>query len=169
MIFMVQETKIGSKKSEKKMNENGGYSRRKGKLGKPVIIASTMAIVIFILILTFSPTTTPVATRDNLPANYKFNPNTEAAYLFMVDHQYEGQYIACYCGCKNYPHNNLKECFIQENGRWQGHGVTCEICVHITLDLKVLLANGTTLLEARNILDARYKDQGPGTETPLPP
>ncbi len=169
---MGRESKIGNGNSEKKMkmDDADSYTSRKRNIGRPVLIAAILVGVTVIGIVTLSPTLAQqIATRDNLPTQYRFDPNIEAAYLFIVDHQAEGQYIACYCNCKNAGHGSLKNCFIKDSGMWEGHGVGCKLCVEIATDLKALLANGTSLLDARNILDSRYSDRGHGTDTPMPP
>ncbi len=43
------------------------------------------------------------------------------------------------------------------------------MCVDIARDAKSMVSEGKTLREVRSYVEAKYSQQGPGTDTPLPP
>ncbi len=94
------------------------------------------------------------------------------AYQYAMTHSHELSHIPCYCGCQHIHTSNL-DCYIdaiKPDGKFEfdNHAENCGICVDITHDVIRLKAEGKTLLEIRQYIDAVYSQYGPSTNTPFP-
>ena len=76
--------------------------------------------------------------------------------------------VPCYCSCVDLGHKSLRSCFIKDNGEWDTHAAGCQTCIDETLDVKRLLGAGTSLIEIRRTIDAKYTGIGKPTNTALP-
>ena len=104
------------------------------------------------------------ATQGNasLPAYALTSERIKEAYIFAWDNPEELDGIRCYCGCMQMAHNErvhkrgLLDCFIQENGSYDSHGSSCQMCVDDTLQAKSLYAQGMTKIQIQEIIDAKH-------------
>lgn len=117
-----------------------------------------------------NPTTasTSLETRD-LPDFVYTSSNSAAAYRLALA---QGDLLAqmpCFCGCANLsddPHQNLLDCFVNEDGSLDPHASGCTICTDIALDVARWRAEGAATAEIRSRVDDKYSGYGPATDTP---
>ncbi len=96
------------------------------------------------------------------------------AYVFALRQPESLAYIPCYCGCVASGHTSNLDCFVRSGAgtptpTLDGHGLGCDLCVDIALDVKDRVGQGRVLASIRRVIDTRYGNSGPGTKTPLPP
>jgi hypothetical protein len=109
------------------------------------------------------------------PVFARSDARTEEAYAFALAHPNELKWIPCYCGCGGMGHTSNLDCYFKRTMAglssldFEEHASYCQICVDETLQVKQLLADGHSLREIRDAIDARFGDSGPGTTTALPP
>jgi hypothetical protein len=90
-----------------------------------------------------------------------------AGYRFAVAEPSLLAQLPCYCGCVALDgFENLRDCFIDGNGRFNSHGANCQTCIDEALDAKRLLTEGRSTREIRRIVDAAYQGRGKPTNTP---
>ncbi len=80
------------------------------------------------------------------------------------------QHLPCYCGCTALalPHRSLLDCFQKPDGSIEPHAVGCKVCVDIALDAERAFGSGTSHGEIRKMIDAKYAQMGPATNTAPP-
>ena len=99
-------------------------------------------------------------------------PPVKEAYAYAADNPDKVSYIPCYCGCGRHSgHQSVNDCFVAARGAdgtvvYDPHGSGCDMCVDIVLTTKRMLAQGSTLHEVRQAVDAKYSYLGPPTDTP---
>jgi Protein of unknown function with PCYCGC motif len=126
---------------------------------------------------TAKPATTDTAREAAWAARPVFarsDARTEEAYAFALAHPNVLKWIPCYCGCGGMGHTSNLDCYFRRTAGlssldFEEHASYCQICVDETLMVKQLLADGHTLRDIRDAIDARFADSGPGTSTELPP
>lgn len=96
------------------------------------------------------------------------------AYVFALRQPESLAYIPCYCGCAAGGHKNNLDCFVRSGAgtaspTLDGHGLGCDLCVDIALDVKTQIGQGRSLAKIRGLIDMTYSSSGPGTNTPMPP
>lgn len=65
--------------------------------------------------------------------------------------------VRCYCGClKNQRHKNNQDCFFNEDGSFDLMGLNCGLCVKTALLSRQMLAEGKTVQEISDYVDARW-------------
>lgn len=65
--------------------------------------------------------------------------------------------VKCYCGCiKTQGHRNDRDCFINEDGTFDLMGLNCGLCVKTALVAKQMLAEGKSVQEISDYVDARW-------------
>lgn len=99
--------------------------------------------------------------------------NVQAAYRYAVDNPRVLEVIPCHCGCAEQGHRSNLDCYVLEFGPRDAvvldqHGIGCGGCVGITHDVIQMEAEGQTLAAIRSVIDAKWRDPLPGTDTPLP-
>lgn len=62
----------------------------------------------------------------------------------------------CYCGCLKQGHKNNRDCFVNEDGTLDLMGLNCGLCVRTALVSKEMLAQGKTVWEISDYVDARW-------------
>jgi hypothetical protein len=103
----------------------------------------------------------PIGVEGDTLTGYEWSKTQEGLELL--------EQIPCYCGCKNDDHRHVRDCFWKDNGRFDKHGLSCTICVHITVKTKLLSEKGENICDIRKEIDSFYlsiKDLG--TLTPMP-
>ena len=97
----------------------------------------------------------------------------QEAYLYAVSHPEDLASVPCYCGCGSMGHTSNLSCFVADASTdevpvFDAHAAGCGICVDIAQDVMRLRAEGRSLPQVRDYIDATYSGFGPGTDTPLP-
>lgn len=107
-----------------------------------------------------------MAGMDAMPAPVQRAPKmVRDAYRFAATNADALHQIPCYCGCGAMGHGSNYDCFWQEDGQVDTHGLGCGICVDIAQDVRRGLARGQPLAEIRAQVDADYSRFGPPTDT----
>ena len=102
------------------------------------------------------------------PADY------QAAYAYALARPDVLQWLPCYCGCVGMGHRSNLDCFFQRREQagdivYEEHASYCGICVETANLAQQLLRKGSTMIQVRAAVDARFGNTAPGTDTPLPP
>lgn len=137
---------------------------------RSTLITLSLAVILIIssiLLVTYK--TTP----QNLPAQVdltreqileeflkKNNASTDVAkaYRFALENpQNVLSIVRCYCGCiQNQGHKNNRDCFIDEDGGFDLMGLNCGLCVKTALTAKQMLAEGKSVQEISDYVDAHW-------------
>ena len=114
--------------------------------------------------------------RGRWPAPVQAAPvGVQAAYAFAATEPEVLRWQPCHCGCGEADgHRSNLDCFVRERRADGGvvldaHGFACGTCVQIAREAARLHAEGRTVRQIRDAIDARYAVLGGGTPTPLPP
>lgn len=102
-----------------------------------------------------------VSTNPSLEEFLKINgasAEVSQAYVFALENpQNILSTVKCYCGClKNQQHKNNRDCFINEDGSFDLMGLNCGLCVKTALISKQMLAEGKSVQEIADFVDARW-------------
>ncbi len=143
--------------------------RTRWKLTWLGLIASVS--VVAAAVLAVGPwTTTSSRTRSDLEEvlDLSSQPGEMVAiYHYVEDHPAIAKKIPCYCGCgKALGHMNLLDCFVVSRGVYSSHASGCMVCGNEATDVQRLLAEGKSVREIRNWIDAEYSKYSAGTNTP---
>lgn len=87
------------------------------------------------------------------------SPEIAEAYRFAKENpQGVLSIVKCYCGClKNGSgHKNNRDCFFNEDGSVDLMGLNCGLCVKTALISKQMLAEGKTVQEISDYVDAKW-------------
>lgn len=109
------------------------------------------------------------------PTYVRNDARTEEAYAFAMAHPDVLKWIPCYCGCGGMGHTSNLDCYFKRTMAglssldFEEHASFCQICVDETLVVKHMLADGHSVREIRDAIDAQFGGSGPGTPTVLPP
>ena len=77
--------------------------------------------------------------------------------------------LPCYCGCKYEGHRHSRDCFWQDNGKFDKHGTTCTTCLDIGKKAKAMYEENKSICDIRKSIDDFYKPNAHlGTDTPMP-
>ena len=78
--------------------------------------------------------------------------------------------LPCYCGCvrSTPPHKHLYDCFINDDGTYDDHASSCDVCVRETKDAVQWQKEGKSLNQIRDLIDQKYQETGDPTDTPAP-
>lgn len=96
------------------------------------------------------------------------------AHMFTADHPEVASYVPCYCGCGSSGHKNNADCFVKgrdPEGRvteWEGHGVSCAVCIDIAVDSMKMRNSGASVMAIRKKVQGDYRPRFPSSETPTP-
>ena len=121
-----------------------------------------------------------------LPAFAKQNAKTTKAYeLAAGPRKDDFMFLTCHCGCgmhamvhrgKTIPKmNNLKDCFVRDDGTWEDHAaMDCPYCVDLAVMADDLLNKGYSLKQVRDLIDTKYNQIAPSQRAmdmnpPMPP
>ncbi len=81
--------------------------------------------------------------------------------------------MPCYCGCVDMrhgdvviQHDNLRECYVRDDGTFEEHASYCELCVVEALEVYEGYEQGLSLAEIRSGIEKKYEDLGKPTNTP---
>ncbi len=75
--------------------------------------------------------------------------------------------LPCYCGCgKDKQFQNLRDCFLNEQGDFNSHGANCEVCQEEARDAVAWKKQGMTVKQIRDRIDKEYEGRGTPTDTP---
>ena len=75
--------------------------------------------------------------------------------------------MPCYCGCGQDPrYKNLRDCFMDEKGKFNSHGANCAICTDEAEDVEQWREEGLTAKQIREHIDGKYQGRGKPTDTP---
>jgi len=149
-------------------------SRKKGKRRSnlPLIFLAVVAgLGAYVLIAGGNEKLPDVA----LPSYAQKSERVAMAYKVAVAYPEIGRAVPCYCGCKyvrnaQYPtgHKNLRNCFVDDLGRFTPHGANCFICIDEMLESYEMYKQGRSLHEIRAAIDAKYAGRY-ADPTPTPP
>ena len=101
--------------------------------------------------------------------DFVYNSQTSRdAYRLAVDNRELFSQMPCYCGCAglDMPHENLDQCFFMADGSFEQHAAYCTICADIAVDAVRWQSEGKTTTEVRRLVDEKFGEVGPGTNTP---
>jgi hypothetical protein len=101
--------------------------------------------------------------------DFVYNSQTsQDAYRLAVDNRQLFSQMPCYCGCSrlDMPHQNLDQCFFMADGSFDQHAAYCTICADIAVDAARWQSEGETTAEIRRLVDDKFGEVGPGTNTP---
>ena len=113
----------------------------------------------------------PILYPENDPIPVNITGDLRVAYAFAKTEKGNEllEQIPCYCGCKNIEHKHTRDCFWNNNGEWDKHGVRCRICVEIAMNTKLMHEDGKNVCEIREKIDSHYERIAEySTETPMP-
>lgn len=75
--------------------------------------------------------------------------------------------LPCYCGCGQDPqYQNLRDCFLDEEGEFRSHGANCQVCLEEAEDAAQWKVQGLSVKEIRDRIDGKYEGRGKPTDTP---
>ena len=100
---------------------------------------------------------------------FVYNSQTSRdAYRLAVDNRQLFSQMPCYCGCDrlDMPHQSLDQCFFMADGSFEQHAAYCTICADIATDAARWQSEGKATAEIRRLVDEKFGDIGPGTNTP---
>lgn len=106
---------------------------------------------------------------------HQAHERTQAAYAYALARPDVLEWLPCYCGCGAMGHRSNLDCFLlprEEPGdplAFEEHGSYCDVCVETALMADEMLRSGSTLIQVRAAVDARFGGLAPGTPTELPP
>ena len=108
------------------------------------------------------------AAGSQFPAFVYNSQTSQDAYRLAVDNRQLFSQMPCYCGCGrlDMPHQNLDQCFFMADGSFEQHAAYCTICADIAIDAARWQSEGKTTAEIRQLVDEKFGDAGPGTNTP---
>jgi hypothetical protein len=108
------------------------------------------------------------AQGPQFPAFVYESQTSRNAYQLAVDNRQLYSQMPCYCGCErlDMPHQSLDQCFFMADGSFEQHAAYCTICADIAVDAARLQSEGKTVTEIRRLVDEKFGDMGPGTNTP---
>ncbi|NJD26764.1 MAG: hypothetical protein FIA92_00515 [Chloroflexi bacterium] len=114
------------------------------------------------------------ATWNVRPDYVRSHPRIEAAYAYALARPDVITWLPCYCGCVAMDHRSNLDCFFKPTQpgaslEFEEHASYCDVCVETALMAKQMLADGASLAEIRDEVDATFGGRAPGTVTPLPP
>lgn len=130
------------------------------KLIVSIAIIVAMVAVAAIIFLPHSSGVSPEP--GGLPKFALTSDRIKEAYLYARDDPDALDGVKCYCSCMQVTHNGrihqrgLLDCFIKENGDYESHGASCQMCVDDTLQVKDLYAEGRTKDEIKPVIDAKH-------------
>jgi ribosomal protein L23 len=64
--------------------------------------------------------------------------------------------MPCYCGCKYEGHLHTRHCFWKDDGSFDKHGITCSVCLDIAKKVRAMNADGKTVCEIRQAVEAIF-------------
>ena len=91
--------------------------------------------------------------KQDLPSYAYTSAMTLKAYMYATEHPEILEQISCYCGCQ---HDNLRECFINDEGQYDEHASYCDACLGETVKAQQYLSEGKTLNETIYLIDVEY-------------
>ena len=112
---------------------------------------------------------TNAAAQAEFPAFVYTSEESVNAYRLATERGDLFSRIPCFCGCTNLPqdpHENLLDCFIDEDGTFDRYGATCNVCIQSALDAADWQDEGGSIAEVRKGIEEKYGAFGPGTDTP---
>lgn len=126
-----------------------------------IVVIGTGIILVILAGLVLVSEDTSTGPKENLSLFLRQNRATneiEEAYRFALENpQGVLSQVKCYCGClKNQEHKNNRDCFINEDGSFDLMGLNCGLCVKTALLSKQMLAQGKSVQEISNYVDARW-------------
>jgi hypothetical protein len=107
-------------------------------------------------------------TPSEFPEFVYSSSKVESGYRLAVENQQLFTRMPCYCGCgamPEDPHRNLLDCFVNDDGSFDSHASGCDVCLDIASDVVQWRAEGKSVAETRSLVDAKYQDYGPSTNT----
>ena len=108
------------------------------------------------------------AQGPQFPAFVYESQTSRNAYQLAVDNRQLFSQMPCYCGCErlDMPHQSLDQCFFMADGSFEQHAAYCTICADIATDAARWQSEGKATAEIRRLVDEKFGDIGPGTNTP---
>lgn len=111
----------------------------------------------------------PSQGQEGLPSFAYNSRESLEGYRFAVTNMDVVSQIPCYCGCSQLSggqaHKSLKNCYMKDDGTFDDHASSCDICNKIALDVKAWKDQGVPLKDIRAKVDDKYQDYGQPTDT----
>jgi hypothetical protein len=132
---------------------------------KLIVSIASIALLVAVTVLIFVPQgegTTPGP--GALPKYALSSDRIKEAYLYARDNPEALNGVKCYCSCMQMAHNGrvhkrgLLDCFMKENGDYESHGASCQMCVDDTLQVKSLYDEGRTKEEIKTVIDTKHEN-----------
>ncbi len=97
----------------------------------------------------YTPINPPRAAGE-FPSYVVTNPMTLKAYTYATEHPEVLEQIPCYCGCGGHSgHRFLRDCFIHDDGTYDSHASSCDVCVGEALMAQQYLPSGIPTASAQ--------------------
>lgn len=110
--------------------------------------------------------------QEGLPSFAYNSRESLEGYRFAVANADMITQTPCYCGCSRLSggqsHKSLKNCYLKDDGAFDDHASSCDLCNKIALDVKAWQKAGFSVREIRARVDEKYQEYGQPTDTPLP-
>mgnify|MGYP001558651022 FL=1 len=107
--------------------------------------------------------------KNTIPGNVTGEMRTIYEWARTPDGKALLEQLPCYCGCRFEGHLHARHCFWRDNGDFDKHGITCAVCLDIAKKAKALNADGKSVCEIRDDIDAFYApNKDLSTPTPYP-
>lgn len=107
--------------------------------------------------------------QEGLPSFAYNSRESLEGYRFAVANQELISQIPCYCGCARLSgeqnHKSLKNCYLKDDGSFDAHASSCDLCNKIALDVKAWQKEGFAVKDIRARVDDKYRDYGDPTDT----
>lgn len=130
--------------------------------GKLIISIAIIVALVAVAAIIFLPHSSGISPDPSgLPKYALANARITDAYVYARDNPDALNGVKCYCSCMQVAHNGrihqrgLLDCFIKENGDYESHGASCQMCVDDTLQVKSLYTEGRTKDEIKPVIDAK--------------
>ncbi len=109
--------------------------------------------------------------QEGLPPFAYNSRESLEAYRFAVANTDLISQMPCYCGCARLSggqdaHKSLKNCYLKDDGTFDDHAASCDLCNKIALDVKAWQKEGFSVKDIRARVDDKYQDYGQPTDTP---
>jgi len=142
-----------------------------GALALEIAAVPVLAVLLALAMSGFgggSDNSSATAQGPQFPAFVYSSQTSQDAYRLAVDNRQLFSQMPCYCGCGklDMPHENLDQCFFTADGSLEQHAAYCTICADIATDAARWQSEGKTTAEIRRLVDDKFGDLGPGTNTP---
>ncbi len=160
--FENDETKTTEIKTEQGYEECAGMLFR-GIDMKALYILLVIVVVMSLAVIFSFTNPSGQAAKSSLPFYASSHPLIKEAYTFAMDNPEQLNGVNCYCGCMQHVHDGrihrrgLLDCFMKEDGSFDRHASTCDMCIKDALEVKQMAAEGKSKSEIKSAIDSKYR------------